>query len=269
MPSVNSGKYKIKSIKVYKDHVTLTFLKHARLQISKEAYLSSYLYEGKSISEKEITKLEEITASSKLLNYALSLVNKRRYSERKIYDKLKAKENDKKVIYAVINKLKANGLVNDEMFMMDLINWDDQRKLGKNKILKHLKDQGIPDQIIARAKFSSSSELKKAKALLPKLDKKYSRYAYEMKKKHIYSALISQGYDIDIARQVIGDAKKDQPKKEKEKLVNDYQKIKRRYSNKYEGYELKKRIYAALANKGYKASEIKTVLEDYDNENDF
>ena len=269
MPSVNAGKYKIKSIKVYKDHVTLSFLKREKLQISKEAYLSSYLYEGKSISNKEIEKLEEVTASSKLLNYALSLVNKRRYSERKMYDKLKAKEEDKKAIWAVINKLKSNGLLDDEAYMLDLINWDDQRKFGKNKIIKHLKDQGIPDQIIAKAKFSSSNELKKAKALLPKLDKKYSRYAYEAKKKHIYSAFISQGYDIDIARQVIGDTKKDQPKKEKEKLVNDYQKIKRRYSNKYEGYELKKRIYAALANKGYRGSEIKTVLEDYDNENDF
>ena len=186
-----------------------------------------------------------------------------------MYDKLKAKENDKKAIYAVISKLKGNGLINDEMLMMDLVNWDNQRNLGKNKIIKHLKDQGIPDNIIAKAIFPSSNELKKAKALLPKLDKKYSRYAYEIKKKHIYSALISQGYDIDVARQVIGDTKKDQPKKEKEKLVNDYQKIKRRYMNKYEGYELKKKIYAALANKGYKSSEIKTVLEDYDNENDF
>lgn len=153
--------------------------------------------------------------------------------------------------------------------MLDLINWDDQRKFGKNKIIKHLKDQGIPEQIISKARFSSSNELKKAKTLLPKLDKKYSRYAYEIKKKHIYSALISQGYDIDIARQVIGDTKRDQSKKEKEKLVNDYQKIKRHYMNKYEGYELKKRIYAALANKGYRGNEIKTVLEDYDNENDF
>ena len=269
MPSASSGKYKIKSIKVYKDHVTLSFLKRAKLQISKEAYLSSYLYEGKIISNKDIEKLEEITASSKLLNYALSLAGKRRYSERKMYDKLKAKETDKKAIYAVISKLKGNGLINDEMLMMDLVNWDDQRKLGKNKIIKHLKDQGIPDNIVSKAKFSSVNELKKAKALLPKLDKKYSRYAYEIKKKHIYSALISQGYEIDIARQVIGDTKKDQPKKEKEKLVNDYQKIKRRYINKYEGYELKKRIFATLANKGYKPSEIKTVLEDYDNENDF
>ena len=153
--------------------------------------------------------------------------------------------------------------------MEDLIIWDDERKFGKNKIIKHLKDQGIPDNIIAKAHFSNSNELKKAKSLLPKLDKKYAKYAYESKKKHIFNALISQGYEIDIARQVIGDAKKDNPKKEKEKLVNDYLKIKRRYENKYDGYELKKRIYAALANKGYKHSEIKTVLEDYQDENDF
>ena len=269
MPSANAGKYVIKSIKVYKDHVTLSFLKRDKLQISKEAYLSSYLYEGKSVSQKEIDRLEEISALSKLLNYALSLISKKHYSERKMYEKLKAKEDNKKAIWAVINKLKETDLLDDRAYMEDLIDWDNERLFGKNKIIKHLKDKGIQDDLVAKARFSSSNELKKAKALLPKLDKKYARYAYEIKKKHIYSALISQGYDIEIARQVIGDTKKDAPKKEKEKLKSDYLKIKRRYESKYEGYELRKRIYAALANKGYKSGEIRMVLEDYDNENGF
>lgn len=269
MPSVNTGKVKIKTIKVYKDHVTLSFLKREKLQISKEAYLSSYLYEGKALSQKEIDKLLEITAVSKLLNYGISLLNKRRYSERKMYDKLKAKEDNKSSIMSVINTLKDKGLLNDKEYMQDLIVWDDERKLGKNKIIKHLKDQGIPSSLVEKAHFNNLNELKKAKSLLPKLDKKYTRYAYEQKKKHIYSALVSQGYDMDVAREVMGHTKKDQPKKEKEKLKNDYLKIKRRYENKYEGYELRKRIYAALANKGYRNNEIKTVLEDIDYENDF
>lgn len=269
MPSANTGKYLIKSIKTYKDHVTLTFVKREKIQISKEAYLSTYLYEGKSISNKEIDKLLELTASSVLLTYALSLISKKHYSEKKLIEKLKKKDNNWSAINIVVNKLKSNDLLDDKALMEDLIAWDDERKFGKNKIIKHLKDQGIPDNLVAKAHFSSSNELKKAKGLLPKLDKKYSRYAYESKKKHIYSALISQGYDPDIARQVIGDTKKDKPKKELEKLKNDYLKIRHRYSNKYEGYELKKRIYAALASKGYKHSEIKVVMEDYDHENDF
>ena len=269
MPSVNAGKYSIKSIKVYKDHVTLSFVKREKVQISKEAYLSNYLYEGKMISSKEIDKLLEITALSVLLNYALGLIGKRHYSENKLREKLKAKENNKAAINGVITKLKENNLLDDRALMEDLIAWDDERGFGKNKTIKHLKDQGIPEALIAKAKFPVSNELKKAKALLPKLDKKYAKYAYESKKKHIFNALVSQGYEIDVIKQVVGLAKKDQPKKEKEKLTNDYLKTKRRYMNKYEGYELKKRIYAALINKGYKHSEIKVVLEEVDYENDF
>ena len=271
MPSESTGKkYLIKSIKVYQDHVTLTFnKKREKLKISKEAYLSSYLYEGKSLSNKEINQLKDITALSVLLNYALSLISKRHYSEKKLTEKLKAKDNNKTAINGVIAKLKENNLLDDKALMEDLIAWDDERKFGKNKTIKHLRDQGIPDNIIAKAKFPVSSEIKKAKALLPKLEKKYAKYAFESKKKHIFNALISQGYEIDVVKQVVGLTKKDQPKKEKEKLVNDFLKVKRRYESKYEGYELKKRIYAALASKGYKSNEIRTVLEDLDYENDF
>ena len=269
MPSVNTGKYKIKAIKVYKEHVTLSFLKREKMQISKEAYLSSYLYEGKILSQKEIDKLLEITSLSKLLNYAISLISKKRYSEKKMFEKLKDKEDDKTAIRGVIDKLKEKDLINDQTYMNDLVEWDNERKFGKNKIIKHLKEKGIPDALIAKAHFNSGNELKKAKAILPKLDKKYARYAYESKKKHIFNALISQGYDLEIAKQVTNDAKKDQPKKELEKLKNDFLKIKRRYANKYEGYELRKRVYAALVNKGYRHNEIKTVLGDINDENDF
>ena len=91
MPFANTGK-KVKSIKVYKDHVTLSFVKKETLKISKEAYLSSYLYVGKVLSNKEITKLNDLTALSALLNYAMSLISKRHYSEKKMYEKLIKKD---------------------------------------------------------------------------------------------------------------------------------------------------------------------------------
>lgn len=262
MRSENTGKNIIKSIRVSKDHVTLSFAKRERLQISKEAYLSSYLYVGKKLTNSEIDKLNEITALSSLLKYATSLLNKRRYSERKLYEKLIAKEDDKKAVKSVINKLKEMTLIDDKAYMNDLIVYYDERKYGKNKTIKHLKEKGIPDSLIEEASFSSRNELKKAEALLPKLEKKYDKYAYENKKKHIYASLVSQGFDIDIAREVISDVKKGQPKKEKEILLKDYKKIKERYKKKYDGYELKQKIYAALASKGYKHSEIKQVLEE-------
>ena len=269
MPSVNTGKNTIKSIKVYKDHITLTFAKREKLNISKEAYLSTYLYEGKTLSKKEIAKLEELSAISTLLNYALSLISKRHYSEKKMYEKLKNKDNNHQAILQVINKLKDSDLIDDKAYMEDLIAWDNERNFGQKKIIEHLRKEGIPDTLIAKAHFSRSNELKKAKGLIPKLDKKYSRYGSENRKKHVYQALLVQGYDAGIAKEAVNLIKEDKPQVEKEKLKRDYQKIKNRYMNKYEGYELKQKIYVALANKGYKHQMIKIILEENDYENDF
>ena len=269
MPSVKSGKKLIRAIKVYQDHVTLTFSHNEKLKISKEAYLSSYLYQGKEISQKEINALKDLTALSTLLDYAMGLISKRHYSEKKMYEKLIKKESNKAAAVSVIKKLKENDLLDDKAFMEDLMAWDDERSFGKNKIIKHLKEQGIPDALITKANFSHSNELKKAKGLIPKPDKKYSRYGVEIKKKHVYQALLAQGYDYEVAKEAINLVKADKPKVEKEKLYNDYQKIKRRYENKYEGYTLKQKIYAALRNKGYKSNEIKTLLEEETYENDF
>ena len=166
MPSVSTGSRKIKSLKVYKDHVTLTFFKGESLKISKEAFVSSYLYEGKSLSSKEINKLKEITAMSELLNYALKIVSKKHLSEKAMLDKLLQKENNFCAAKNVINKLKENDLLNDKAYMEDLIILDNERNFGKNKIINHLKDKGLPDALISKASFSESLERKKAKTLL-------------------------------------------------------------------------------------------------------
>ena len=268
MPSANTGK-KVKSIKVYKDHVTLSFMKKETLKISKEAYLSSYLYVGKTLSNKEITKLNDLTALSALLNYAMSLISKRHYSEKKMYEKLIKKENNKVAAMSVISKLKENDLLDDNAYLEDLVAWDDERGFGKNKIIKHLKDQGIKDTLISKAHFSHSNELKKAKGLVPKLERKYSRYAFNNKKQHIYQALLAYGFDYDVAKEAIELVKGDSPRLEKEKLLNDYKKALKRLENKYNGYQLKQKIYAALISKGYKGKDIRIVLEEYNYENDF
>ena len=174
MPSVNTGSVIVKSIKVYQDHVTLSFVKKKeKLKISKEAYLSTYIYEGKTLTAKELQKIKEIDELSVLLKYAMSLISKRHYSEKKLKEKLYNKEKNKESLQLVINRLKENDLLNDKALMEDIIAWDNERLFGKNKIIKHLKAQGIPETLISKAHFGRSNEFKKAKGLIPKLSKKY------------------------------------------------------------------------------------------------
>jgi SOS response regulatory protein OraA/RecX len=49
---------------------------------------------------------------------------------------------------------------------------------------------------------------------------------------------------------------------EKNKIDRDFLLINRRLSNKYEGKELKEKVFKALHNKGYSYSKIKTVMEE-------
>ena len=88
-------------------------------------------------------------------------------------------------------------------------------------------------------------------------------------KSHIYNSLLSQGFEYDVAKEALNNVKAPKIKEERVKIKNDFIKIKNRYQKKYDGYELKQKIYAALAAKGYKHTEIKLVLEEYSNENDF
>ena len=261
MPSVSSGSKKIKSIKAFKDHVTLYFGKGEPLRISKEAFVSSYLYVGKSLTNKDIAYLEEITAMSTLLNYALSIVSKKHISEKEMMEKLLKKEDNYTAAKNVITKLKENDLLNDKAFMEDLIIWDNERCFGENKIIKHLKDKGIPDSLIKKASFPVTNERKKAKSLLDKLEKKYDRFAYISKKKHVYQALVSQGYNMEVAKEVAELVKKGNDKQEISLLKKDYEKALKRYERKYEGYQLKQKLYAYLVSKGYSYKDIKKVLD--------
>ena len=207
---------------------------------------------------------------SALLNYALTIINKKRLSEKEMLNKLMAKENNFPAAKNIIKKLKENGLIDDKALMEDLIAWDNERNFGVNKIIKHLKDKGIPESLLDKATFPSSIEKKKAKALLPKLEKKYERYSFANKKRHVYQALISHGFNNDIAKETADLMKNNDEKTERKLLLKEYDKVRSRYEKKYHGYQLKQKIYNYLLNKGYKYQDIAKVLEleDFNNEDD-
>lgn len=268
MPSAKSGKHTIKNIKVNQKHITITFFKSEKIQISPEAYLSSYLYKGKTLSEDDINKLQAITSSSALLSYVLNLVSRRPYSEKEIIDKLKRKEAGDETISQIISKLKANNLINDELFAQNLVYFDRNRNLGKNKIIRHLKEKGINEGIINNLDFPEEEELEQARLLVPKLAIKYVSLAFENQKRHLCQALVARGYSLDIARQAINFLESEPKENELAKLKEDYDKITKRFARKYKGYELKQKIYRALVNKGYQYQDIKQVMEDIQYEND-
>ena len=210
-----------------------------------------------------------MSSSAVLLKHAMSLLKKGHYSEWKMREKLYNKEGKKSDVDRVIRVLKENDLINDKMFALDLVEYGNERNLGKNKIIQELSNKGIFEEVINKFHFPSSLEKKKALANLPKLEKKYDKYAYEQKKQHIFRALVSLGFDADIAHEVINKVSAPKLKDEQEKLDKDLDKTYTRLKRKYEGYELKNKVVAALRSKGYKVNDILNRMEKKYGEIDF
>ena len=256
MPSKSSGKV-ISKVKVNKKDVVITFIDRTKLRVTGEVMASFYLYEGKELSYKEIKEIESFSASAALLKYALSLIKKGHYSEWKMREKLYAKEGSKKSdVDSVIKTLKRNDLINDEMLMLDTIEYGNERNIGKNKIIKELLDKGIFEEKINKCRFPAALEKKKAMENLPRLEKKYSKYSFEQKKQHVFRALISLGFDSDIANEVMAKVGKPNFKDEERKLDKDLEKTIDRLKRKYDGFELKNKVVTSLRGNGYKLNDI-------------
>ena len=265
MPKGKSGKV-VKKIRVNKKAVVITFSDGEKIDISEEAYLSNYLYVGKLLSQKDIDKLLQITSVKKLSTYAISLLSKGHYTEWKMREKLYAKGGEKPDVDYVINKLKELDLLDDKAFIEDFIGYGEERLWGKNKIKQELAKKGIFAEEIEKIQFNIKTEKRKALALLPMLEKKYVKYSYQQKKQHIYAALITRGFDHEVATYVIGHMSSKDEKDEKKKLKEDFKKICSRFSKKYEGRELKERVYRSLISKGYKYGDISELLGGMDND---
>ena len=268
VPSKSSGKTIVK-VKTNKKNVVITFEDRTKLDCVPEVLASFYIYEGKTLTSKEIKEVEKYNATASLMKYALSLLRKGHYSEWKMREKLYAKEGKKQDVDHVIKILKNNDLINDKMLILDHIEYGNERNIGKNKIIKELLDKGFFMENIPNNMFSHSLEKKKALNQLPKLEKKYSRYSFEQKKRHIYSALISLGFENDIAFDVIEKVKEPNIKEENEKLKKDLDKTYIKYSRSYEGYDLKNKVITSLRGKGYKLNDILKMWEKSYGKNDF
>ena len=167
-------------------------------------------------------------------------MSRRPYSEKEIIDKLKEKRKDE-TISQIISKLKRI-TINDELLAQNLVCFDRNRNLGKNKIIRQLKEKGINEGIINNLDFPEEEELEQARLLVPKLAIKYVSLAFENQKRHLYQALVARGYSLDIARQAINFLESEPKENELAKLKEDYDKITKRFARKYKGYELKQNI---------------------------
>lgn len=164
----------------------------------------------------------------------------------------------------LINKLKENGLLDDEKYAMNRINYLSSTLLSLKAIRQKLISEGINKGIINKYLIEDVDEE------LEKVKRKASKYlltirgkSVNAKKQTILVKLVNDGFNSDTAKRAIEelDFSKD-ALLEDDLLKLEAEKAYLKYRKKYEGYELRNRIYNYLANKGFNLEAIYAVINE-------
>ena len=253
----------VSSIKYKKSEVVISFASGNKVALSELAFTDFHLYEGKELSEEELSTLLHAAVEDKYYVYALGLLGKEVYSEKQIQTKLFARGADEEMVLSIVSKLKSMGLIDDALFAKTYASdIGGLRLYGKNKILFELREKGISPRIIAELEFKEKDELDKAFRYASYLNRKFVKTPSEKKAIKVIRALIERGFDEQIAEKAVEECVSPMDEDAENKLLERYFELsKAKYSRKYVGYSLKEKIYLDLRKKGFKTRDIKSLIE--------
>ena len=234
-------------------------LSNDKYKILLENNKSILLYENTILEKnllitKKIDNIEEILKYNKkydIYQVSLKYINAKMRSEKELRDYLLKKEYDLDNIDLIIDRLKKEGYVNDELYTKAFIS--DKIRInnyGQNKIINELCKSGINNEIIEKCinNIEHDSILNNINKIVDKKIKTNNSYAGEVLKQKIMSDLISKGYYKEDIINVLNEKNFDN----NALYEKEYKKLYNKYSKKYEGSELDYIIKQKLYMKGLK-----------------
>jgi len=126
------------------------------------------------------------------LDYAFSLIAKKRYTSKELKERLEKKGFNSEPI---INRLKELNYINDLEYAIDYKNKKQNEGYGKYKILFNLKNKGIKEDILNSLDFSND-----------KIEEVFFKKIQKIKgdkKPKIYAFLVNRGFDSNDVKNLI------------------------------------------------------------------
>lgn len=270
-----SGELIIKSLSQGKNGKTKIVFKDGKEGvITDSAYLSSFLYPGKKLSQEEWAKLSGINKEDKVRKYVDSLLSKRLYSPLQLIDKLvKVKKMTFEESSNLIDRLIDEGVVSPSSYAEDRIESLKMKGFSKEAIKEDLRREKISEDLIYKLddKLNSDNE-EIVLRLLNEEVRKHPRDSFRILKMKLESFLSKKGYGGSESERLISSMSLDNPsfssdKREKDALLKAarvaYDRIKR---SKKDSFQKKLSFVKSLISKGFSRDDIEEVIkeEEYD-----
>lgn len=235
------------------------------LYISEDTIVRFMLSKDKEISPQELTEIKTFAQLSYGKNLALYHISFKRRTRKEVQDYLTKHEIDSTIIPTILDQLEVEKWIDDQAYIQQILyqnanSGDKGPQVLRQKLAQKGLSKSLIDQELALEDFADIAE-RLAKKLLKKYQEKLPQRALTDK---LTQSLLTKGFDYDLAKQAIANLDiEGDPEREEELIYKELDKQHRKYSRKYDGYELKQRLLQALARKGYDYDQIKSSLRHY------
>lgn len=260
---------KIKEIKVTNNYVTIVLDDKRKFNISEDDYFEYKYRANDDLSETQITELEKISNFHNAYLRALVRLKYKDRTEHEIRNTVYEEFNlIKPEVDKIIDKLKRYEFINDKRYTQELIERSQLKYHGYNKIKDSLIKVRINSELIETYLiYDQEKELELGIAFATRSLKSIKNHNYQQTLNKLRSRLLYRGFNNSLITRVLNeiDVKYDD-KQERKLLSNDFDKALRRYSRKYDDFELRDRLFTYLAGRGYKFEMINDILEEMEDD---
>lgn len=236
-----------------------------KIKVSEEAFEQLDLYIGKTMSDKDIEQVIDLTGISKGLLYVYGLLKRRVYSKQEIKNKLYSKKLKTMQILTILKILEDKKLLNDELVKSEYLELCEIKCLGKIRIIKELKAKGIE---LDDSAFTYENEVNKAIVQIKRIYPKLHKDSYKAKTIKIVAALKYLGFEENVIQEAVKQIPEKDIKEEIENLKKELEKAILRNGSLIDNNLLKTKVIKSLMSKGYELNDIIRIVEVTIYEND-
>ena len=236
-----------------------------KLYVTEDTIVHFMLSKGMNITEQDLKEIQEYAQFSYGKNLALYHLSFKQRTVKEVNDYLRKHNMEEETIVHVIDNLKKDNWLDDAKYThsfihSNLLSGDKGAYALKQKLMQKGIAASIIDDELHQHDFTNLTETV-AQKLLKKYQGKLPTKALHDK---ILQQLINKGFSYEEAKVAYQNLTiEDDDGNQQELLYKELDKQYRKYSKKYDGYDLKQRLTQALARKGYDFSDIASALREY------
>lgn len=262
---------KITAIKKLKRlyRIDLCDLEQEKIYVCEDTIVHFFLNVDKSLSQEELTEITTFDHFAQGKSLALYYISFKMRTSTEVKKYLQEHDIPSEQIEQIIAVLIENNLINDLSYAENFIQGKiSMASSGPYQIKQKLLTKGIDNTLITQALdefYNEEEQIEVAYKLAEKLVRSSAhRLTLNQLKQKIIQSLMNKGFSYSISSISLDslDLTADE-ENETELLYTELDKVAKRYSRSYDGYERKQKITQALARKGFDYDDINSALRDY------